>query len=52
MPTTEEQKISKEIMDTTARLVKEGKPHEAKKYLTQLKQKYESINSNQSGVKK
>lgn len=52
MPTTEEQKITKEIMDTVARLVTEGKPEEAKKYLMHLKKKYEPTNSNQSSVAK
>lgn len=51
MPTEEEKKISKEIMDTVSKLVTEGKHDEAKKYLMQLKKKYEPTNSNKPSVK-
>lgn len=49
--TEEEKKIAKEIMETTQSLVKQGKHDEAKKYLMQLKKKYEPTNSNKPSVK-
>lgn len=51
MATPEEQALAKEIMETTQSLVKQGKHQEAKKYLMQLKKKYEPVNSSKPSVK-